>query len=146
MRTLYLLLWRLGALLLLTAAVALPAQRVRAQTSQLCFTETGFHCISGRFLEFLEAERRPAGVRLSRSRRSARANNRRQVPTQYFERKRFELHPENAAPYDVLLGRLGDELLPQPGPSTGTRCPKAGPQSGCHCSPRPATLSAAAVL
>jgi hypothetical protein len=26
---------------------------------------------------------------------------------QYFERARFEKHPENAAPYDVLLGLLG---------------------------------------
>lgn len=31
--------------------------------------------------------------------------------TQYFERERFEAHPENAAPYNVLLGRLGAELL-----------------------------------
>ncbi len=30
---------------------------------------------------------------------------------QIFERNRFELHPENARPYDVLLGRLSDELL-----------------------------------
>src|SRR3712207_1115476 len=35
--------------------------------------------------------------------------------TQYFERNRFELHPENARPYDVLLGRLGDEQLTQQG-------------------------------
>jgi polysaccharide biosynthesis protein PslG len=28
---------------------------------------------------------------------------------QWFERARFEHHPENAAPYDVLLGRLGAE-------------------------------------
>src|SRR3712207_7114943 len=28
---------------------------------------------------------------------------------QYFERQRFELHPEKPRPYDVLLGRLGDE-------------------------------------
>src|SRR5262249_27640906 len=27
--------------------------------------------------------------------------------TQWFERARFEEHPENTAPYDVLLGRLG---------------------------------------
>src|SRR5262249_43538003 len=27
--------------------------------------------------------------------------------TQWFERARFEEHPENKAPYDVLLGRLG---------------------------------------
>ena len=31
---------------------------------------------------------------------------------QYFERQRFELHPENAGtPYHVLLGRLGAQLL-----------------------------------
>ncbi len=30
---------------------------------------------------------------------------------QWFERNRFEQHPENTAPYDVLLGRLGAELL-----------------------------------
>ena len=29
--------------------------------------------------------------------------------TQYFERARFEYHPENAAPYTVLLGLLGHE-------------------------------------
>ncbi len=31
--------------------------------------------------------------------------------TQWFERNRFEAHPENTAPYNVLLGRLGAELL-----------------------------------
>lgn len=33
---------------------------------------------------------------------------------QYFERNRFEYHPENPAPYDILLGRLGAELIDQP--------------------------------
>jgi hypothetical protein len=31
---------------------------------------------------------------------------------QYFERNRFEYHPENPAPYQVQLGRLGAELMP----------------------------------
>lgn len=31
--------------------------------------------------------------------------------TQWFERNRLESHPENAAPYQVLLGRLGAERL-----------------------------------
>jgi hypothetical protein len=31
--------------------------------------------------------------------------------TQYFERNRLEAHPDNEAPYDVLLGRLGVEVL-----------------------------------
>jgi hypothetical protein len=34
-----------------------------------------------------------------------------QYLTQWFERARFEYHPENKAPYDVLLGLLGADLL-----------------------------------
>ncbi|CCF85407.1 hypothetical protein [Nitrolancea hollandica] len=30
---------------------------------------------------------------------------------QWFERQRFEYHPENKPPYDILLGRLGAEIL-----------------------------------
>jgi hypothetical protein len=40
---------------------------------------------------------------------------------QYFERARFELHPENQPPYEVLLGQFGRRILatvplPQPPP------------------------------
>jgi len=38
-----------------------------------------------------------------------------QYQVQWFERARFELHPENAAPYDVLLGLLGIEVGVPPG-------------------------------
>ncbi len=34
----------------------------------------------------------------------------RNYQVQYFERRRMELHPENQAPYDVLLGLLGNEV------------------------------------
>lgn len=41
-----------------------------------------------------------------------RATNGQNFTAQYFERNRFELHPENADPrYRVLLGRLGAEAL-----------------------------------
>jgi hypothetical protein len=45
-----------------------------------------------------------------------------QYQVQWFERARFELHPENAAPYDVLLGLLGSEdfaysQIPKPTPT-----------------------------
>jgi hypothetical protein len=30
---------------------------------------------------------------------------------QYFERARFEYHPENQAPYNVLLGQFGQRAL-----------------------------------
>lgn len=37
------------------------------------------------------------------------------LQVQDFERNRLELHPGNARPYDVLLGRLGDEILRRQG-------------------------------
>ncbi|GAB4213381.1 MAG: hypothetical protein OHK0022_50450 [Roseiflexaceae bacterium] len=41
----------------------------------------------------------------------------RQYQVQWFERARFELHPENAPPYNVLLGLLGSETrTTTPGP------------------------------
>ncbi len=40
---------------------------------------------------------------------------------QYFERRRMEHHPENAPPYDVLLGLLGKEMNP-----TATTAPQTG--------------------
>ena len=45
--------------------------------------------------------------------------------TQWFERARFEFHPENKAPYDVLLGRLGADALatPQPQPAPDNTAP-----------------------
>src|SRR5438270_8051419 len=42
--------------------------------------------------------------------------------TQWFERARFEAHPENKAPYDVLFGLLGvtlSEGRPSIDPATG---------------------------
>lgn len=48
--------------------------------------------------------------------------------TQYFERNRFEAHPENPVPYDVLLGRLGAEALAQQDRDWQT-FPKAAPST-----------------
>ncbi len=39
---------------------------------------------------------------------------------QYFERSRFERHPENAAPYNVLFGLLGNELIDSEGATAPT--------------------------
>jgi hypothetical protein len=49
--------------------------------------------------------------------------------TQYFERQRFEWHPENTdTPYEVLLGRLGAELLLAHG-RNWTEFPSADPSA-----------------
>ena len=52
-----------------------------------------------------------------------------QYTVQWFERARFELHPENQAPYNVLLGLLGNEIrsntaaaAPTPAPAPADPC------------------------
>jgi hypothetical protein len=50
--------------------------------------------------------------------------------TQWFERARFEYHPENKAPYDVLLGRLGADLLADK-QSQGNASSDDAPAIGC---------------
>ncbi len=47
-----------------------------------------------------------------------------------FERNSFELHPEKARPYDVLLGRLGDVRLQQDG-RHWANLPKGQQAGGC---------------
>jgi hypothetical protein len=53
---------------------------------------------------------------------------------QVFERNRLELHPENPAPYDVLLGRLGGDVLYQQGRPWET-LPREQPRNGCKYFP-----------
>src|SRR5215210_4236879 len=42
-----------------------------------------------------------------------RGSDGKQYTVQWFERARFELHPENPPPFNVLLGLLGRELSPK---------------------------------
>src|SRR6266508_218521 len=60
-----------------------------------------------------------------------RGEDGRDYVVQYFERHRFELHPENAAPYHVLLSRLGDTILQQSG-RNWFNFPKGTPSPGCQ--------------
>ena len=78
------------------------ASRIGAQH----FPETG-HSVGGAFLTFWQQHGGLAtfGYPIT----EAFEEDGRTV--QYFERQRFELHPEHAAPYNVLLGLLGVEAL-----------------------------------
>jgi hypothetical protein len=51
---------------------------------------------------------------------------------QVFERARFEYHPENQAPYDVLLGRLGAEALQAQGRDWQAFPTVDGAPAGCR--------------
>lgn len=52
---------------------------------------------------------------------------------QWFERARFELHPENAPPSNVLLGLLGNEV--QQGGSTAAQCADVPPPVNAEVRP-----------
>ncbi len=113
-------------LLALLSALPGPA----AAQSQRCFRETD-ECIQGRFLTYwgqnggLPVFGLPIdGQEMQRSPEGA-------FSTQWFERERFEAHPEHRAPYDVQLGRLGDELLRRQGRDWQT-FPQEQPRAGCR--------------
>jgi len=97
---------------------------------QLCFAETAY-CISGRFLSYW---RENGGLAVFGLPISAQVIEN-TLPVQYFERQRFELHTENAAPYDVLLGRLGDELLRARSIDWSTLPKDTAGQAGCRFFP-----------
>ncbi len=96
------------------ALVLLAGLPVRSTTAAeaICFNGVpGINdCISGRFREYWEQNGGLAvfGYPLTPAQRETTAAG--TFLVQYFERQRFELHPENAAPYDVLLGLLGAEI------------------------------------
>jgi hypothetical protein len=74
--------------------------------------ETG-HSLSGRFLQYWATTGGIAlyGYPISEEMREVSPTDGKSYQVQYFERARFEYHPENQPPYDVLLGLLGRQLF-----------------------------------
>ncbi|MDQ3706208.1 MAG: ABC transporter substrate-binding protein [Chloroflexota bacterium] len=72
--------------------------------------------VAGRFLEVWTAQGSEQnsvyvnGWPITPRRPEISTEDGRSYETQWFERARYEAHPENRAPYDVLLGRLGATL------------------------------------
>ncbi len=103
--------WLLLALLLMTS---IPPRQLQAQTTRRCFSETGF-CIEGRIREFWEQNGGLPVFGYPISLQQAETIEGKPLQTQWFERNRLELHPENDPPYDVLLGRLSEAMLEEQG-------------------------------
>jgi beta propeller repeat protein len=84
-----------------------PNQRPNRTNGQL-FAETG-HWLGGRFREYWEQNGGLAqqGFPISDEFTEISELDGKTYTVQYFERAVFELHPENQAPYDVLLSQLG---------------------------------------
>ena len=120
----------LGAFVL--AVAGLPATAVLAQPGRECFQETN-QCIEGRFLEYWRENGGLAvfGFPIGPPRMEINRDTQQSFLTQWFERNRFELHPENRRPYDVLLGRLGDDRLLQRGVNWQSEPRAPGSQPDC---------------
>lgn len=109
-------LWRLGQedpqVWSEIAMIATPATRIPAFQStpdRTYFSETG-HSLALGFKAFWEKSGGlPVfGYPLTEEFTEANPDTGQKFTVQYFERERFEYHPENAGtPYNVLLGRLG---------------------------------------
>jgi hypothetical protein len=86
------------------------------QPDALYFPETG-HNLSGKFREYWEAHGGLAihGYPITEA-AMERSTDGKDYLVQWFERSRFELHPENAgSEYEVLLGLLGRQLSEKKG-------------------------------
>ncbi len=77
----------------------------------LCFAETN-QCVAGRFRARWQATGGLAinGYPLSEEFKQ-RLEDDKEYTVQYFERVRFEYHPENAAPQDIQLGQFGRRIV-----------------------------------
>jgi subtilisin family serine protease len=75
------------------------------------FPETK-HSLSAEFLQYWRENGGLAvfGYPISEPFQEVNKDNGKVYLVQYFERNRFELHPENSYPFNVLLGRLGVEI------------------------------------
>lgn len=83
-----------------------PAIAPPQGVESVCAKETG-HCIWGLFLErWRKLGLATVGLPLS-DQLEERGTDGKMYSVQYFERERFEYHPENQPPYNVLLGLLG---------------------------------------
>ncbi|HEX5501266.1 MAG TPA: SH3 domain-containing protein [Thermomicrobiales bacterium] len=89
-----------------------PDPPTTARPGARFFPETG-HNLGGRFRAYWEAHGGLSvyGLPLTEEIQEVSPTDGQTYTVQYFERARFEEHPENPAPYDVLLGQLGRQLL-----------------------------------
>ena len=115
---------------IIVSALSITAAPRAQAAEQRCFSETGF-CIEGRLRQFWEQNGGLPVFGFPIGNPEQITVDGKSVTAQRFERNRLELHPNNAAPYDVLLGRLGADRLTQQGRDWFT-FPKSGDSGGCR--------------
>ncbi|NTU79906.1 MAG: class F sortase [Chloroflexales bacterium] len=124
---------RLGSLVVGTAWLAwlaIGGQVMAAPPPQMaapaCFPETGY-CTGGRLYEVWQLGGGLLVFGFPITALQEELIEGRPVQVQWFERARIELHPENLYPYDVLVGRVGADLM---GKGAGARAVAATSMPG----------------
>src|SRR5436190_5429251 len=100
----------LVAVLVALQSLWIPIIRnTQAQTDSRTFPQTG-KSVSGLFLNYWDGHGGLAqqGYPISDEMQEQSSVDGKTYSVQYFERAVFEAHPENKAPYNVLLSLLGD--------------------------------------
>jgi hypothetical protein len=122
--------WRRLIALLALCCLLAPASAARAQAGRRCFRETGY-CITGPIRDFWEHNGGLMVFGFPITPQQPEAVEGRPTQVQWFERSRLELHPENPAPYNVLIGRMGADRLSQLRRDWKT-FPPAAPAAACR--------------
>ncbi len=118
-------------LVFLLVTFSFPAPRL-IYAAERCFPEAApaiSACIDGRMRSFWEAQGGLPifGYPLGPARPADGPAG--PITVQLFERAQLEYHPQNAPPYDVLLGRLGGDLLALRNEPPAAR---EAPRNGCR--------------
>jgi hypothetical protein len=98
-------------------AVSLIPATARTASAQGNTRKIGDFDVAGRFLEVWSAQGNDQsstyvnGLPITARRAEISTEDGKTYDTQWFERAKYEAHPENKAPYDVLLGRLGANFV-----------------------------------
>lgn len=106
--------WLPAMVMLALIAPAFTSGSGYAQSTSRTFTETG-KTVKGQFLTYWNGHGGLAqqGFPISEEMQEVSDTNGKTYAVQYFERAVFEKHPENKAPFDVLLSLLGNFLYQQ---------------------------------
>ncbi len=120
-------------LMLLIVFTALAPAHARATETCLPNQPAGTVCLDDAFTRFWQANGGlPVfGYAIAAAGPERNADAPQEFVTQWTERNRFELHSENRAPYQILLGRMGAERLAQLGHDAAGEGRENGPIAGC---------------
>ena len=121
-------------LILVATLIALVSIPQPAAAKEQCFGDKTEFCLNSPFQEYWNANGGLSvfGYPITTAAPERNRDTGQTYNTQWLERNRFEVHPENAGtPYEILLGLLGKERLAQLGVNWQDWYRDDGPRDGC---------------